>query len=98
MAADGICFAGVRFGVVDPSIHDPLLDVDVWSNHTLSPPKYPGSESHILLSACEEGKVAKEKGSRGAFTKALLVVLQGGTHTTEMSYSDILDRMAPLLG
>lgn len=85
--------------MVDSYIYrEPLLDQDVLASNdrALSPPKYPGLNSHVLLSACKEGEVAKENDARGAFTKALLVVLQGDI--TGMTYSDILDRMDPLPG
>jgi len=53
--------------------------------------------SHVLLTACGAKERAKEKNGRGAFTKAILDVLNTVSANT-ITYVDVLQRMHPLPG
>lgn len=54
-----------------------------------------GLASHVLLAACTEKQQAFEHGGRGAFTSALISMLES-ENVQQLTYSDIIFRLPPL--
>ncbi len=71
--------------------HDILNDItSTGSQNVAEPQTFRGSSSHILISACRASERAYEINGHGAFTFALLHLLQQ-VCPTQLKYSTILD-------
>ncbi|KAK0214586.1 caspase domain-containing protein [Armillaria fumosa] len=55
-----------------------------------------GLLSHVLLAACKQGQEAREACGRGAFTKALLDLLQDPKGIDKLTYKDVVANLHPL--
>ncbi|RXW18477.1 hypothetical protein EST38_g7375 [Candolleomyces aberdarensis] len=91
---------GLRVEAIPPN-----LDQDLFGNDNTRGVgvrykfRHHGLSSHVLLAACAPNEEAKEHGSSGAFTRALLKVLdQDNVDTAEMTYKDLIDSIELLPG
>ncbi|KAJ2933868.1 hypothetical protein H1R20_g3229, partial [Candolleomyces eurysporus] len=91
---------GLRVGAIPPNLDEDLFDNDNARGAGIRYKfRHHGLSSHVLLAACAPNEEAREHGTSGAFTRALLKVLdKDSVNTAEMTYKDLIDSIEVLPG